>query len=569
VQYVHHGKWIVAASLWLVTLVAAVPECVLEVRSVDGAAVTMVGVGVPFQLIVTARECAEQPAVKFDESPFAMIRRISVQTRTVNGHSSVSYVYSARIDRIGQYDIGPAQVTIAGQRYQTNRCELEVGEHTKTTGSRFMMQISLDETDLYVGEQTTMRIRVYSATSAPEVESLHIARVDGVTIGEFAQTNAGTETRDGIKYRYKEFTAPIYPENAGKFVIPACSADIRDDQMRHGGFFFFSTIAPTKQVYSNAVSCVVKNLPHATKPYALIGDYTEVEASVEPDMVELGQAVRYRLTVYGKGNNAQAKAPLLSDIPTSCKYYDSSVVPLPEQKGVVFEYIVQPRQAGTWEIPAQEIIYFNPAKKSYYSLTSDIVVITAQQSETQQRTAITPPTGTDKTESEMTTTMQRYHPDLISADPSSHSEWFIAWFWYWLFVSIVGIVTIGSFIGTLIYGFCANNAPFYKKRLAFYKARKALSACEQGKKIVSVHQIFVTLFADWFMVPESEVTESFIKQQIQKSGILSEDGAESWQRFWHTIVQEHYGAAHEKKINKTVYTEARLWITAFSKCVVR
>jgi hypothetical protein len=566
VQYVHHGKWIIATALASAMLAVATPECSLEVRSADGAAVTMVGAGTPFQVVITAHDCAEQPHVTFDESPFTALRRVSVQTRTINGHSSVSYVYSARIDRTGLYDIGPAEATIAGKTYHTNKCEIEVGEQTKTTGSRFMMQISLDEKELYVGQETTMRMRVYSATSAPEVEAIHLARVDGVTIGEFSQTGAGTETQDGIKYRYKEFTAPFYAESAGKFLIPACSADIRDDQARHGGFFFFSfsAIAPTKQIYSNTMSCTVKNLPHSAKPYALIGDYTHAEASVEPSLIELGQAARYRLTVYGAGNTAQAKAPLLSDMPATCKYYDSSVTPLKQQEGVVFEYIIQPRTAGTWEIPAQEIIYFNPSKKTYENLTSDAVVITAQPSARQQNQMTVPP----ELEAALPNNASA-QPDLTAADLSARKKWLIPWFWYWILVTLLWVSSAGVYLGRLIYGYYTKNNLFYKKKRAFYTARKALSAREQGKNTTSVHQIFVTLFADWFMVPESDITESFIKQQIHNAGMLSEDGAESWHRFWHTLVHEHYGNGVGKKIDNTVFTEARLWITAFSKCVAR
>ena len=68
--------------------------------------------------------------------------------------------------------------------------------------------------------------------------------------------------------------------------------------------------------------------------------------------------------------------------------------------------------------------------------------------------------------------------------------------------------------------------------------------------------------------PLAEV-EAFIKKHISTAGILSEDGVESWHRFWHTIVQEQFGIVKARKIDKTVYTEARLWITAFSKFGMR
>ena len=203
---------------------------------------------------------------------------------------------------------------------------LQVGSQEKVVGARFMMELIVDDTELYVGQETMIRVRVYSAASSPEVESLHMSKVDEITVGEnFKQVTTGSEIKEGVKYRYKEFSAPLYAHKVGKFVIPAYSADIRDDNGRRSGFFFFSAIAPTKQIHSNMVSVAVRALPQHDRSYALIGDYRTATASVDPALITVGQAIRYSITVLGTGNSALAKAPLLSDIPATCKYYDSSV----------------------------------------------------------------------------------------------------------------------------------------------------------------------------------------------------------------------------------------------------
>ncbi len=566
-RHVLLGNYFIALLVCHVISIYAGPECGLEVRNTDGAVVSMVGSGVPFQLVVTVRDCVEQPQVQFDESPFAAIRRVSVQTRMVNGYSSVSYVYSARIDTMGTYEIGPARVTVKGATYITNAIPLEVGKQEKTVGSRFMMQTSIDDASLYVGQQSTLRIRILSTVGKPEVETIHLPRIDNVVIGEFTVTDTGSEYHDGIKYWYKEFTASLYAQKAGKFLIPACSADIHDDQARRSSFFFFSAIASTKQIYSNTVALTVREVPVGNKPYALIGEYTCAVATAEPEIVELGQAVRYRLTVYGEGNNAQCKAPLLSDVPDSCKYYDSSMIPLDNKAGVIFEYVIQPRQPGTWEIPVQEVVYFDPSRERFCTLHTDAVIITANPGASYQQniTQEADEQQSDAQELHKAPLLQQYHEDLSPADPAPYRTLRIPWFWYWIFVILLWIAAVLMVLFWCMQRLYTQRYVFFKKKRAFAVARRALYALEHGKKAPCLYQIFVTLFAQWFVVPESEITEAFIKDHILAVGILSDDGLESWERFWHAIVQEQYGGAERSKINKTIYTEARLWITAFSK----
>ena len=87
-------------------LSGGMPDCSLEVRSGDGSPISMVGSEVSFQVIVVMRNCSEQPQVSLDKSAFAMLRRVSIQTRIINGNSSISYVYSARIDHTVPMKLG-------------------------------------------------------------------------------------------------------------------------------------------------------------------------------------------------------------------------------------------------------------------------------------------------------------------------------------------------------------------------------------------------------------------------------------------------------------------------------
>lgn len=542
----------------------AIPECSLDIRGSDGAALSTVGSGVPFQVIVTMRNCTDQPHVEIDDAPFALLRRVSVQTRVINGNSSVSYIYTARIDGNGPYEVGPARVVISGTTYETNTCAIEVGGQEKVVGARFIMQVSCDDDIIYVGQETVLRVRIYSATSVPEVESLHMPKVDGISLGELRENASGTEYIEKVKYRYREFLAPLSAQKIGKILIPAHSADVRDDQARRGSFgFFFSTIAPTKQIYSNSCSLEVCPLPVSDKSTSLIGDYTSLSAVVDPDIITLGQAVKYKLTIIGTGNALKITPPLLADMPSSCKYYDSSTVSL-DIGGAVFEYIVQPREAGTWEIPSQEIVYFDPKKREYCTVCSQEVVITVLPVHNQEHDTSTLSETCDN-KNILVSSGQQFHPDLCSADPVHVKAQRIPWFWYWVLIIVGTILCCGYFfIGACIL-YYNKNRMIYRSRCAFYSARRSISDSEKRGEKSNLYDIFITFFADWFMVEKSCVTEDFIQEKLFAYGFLSEDGVESWNRFWYKVVHEQYGVALPQKIDKTIYAEARLWIAAFSK----
>jgi len=542
---------------------AAIPDCSLDIRSADGTPLSIVGSGIPFQIIVTMHNCTDQPHVELDGNYFASLRRVSVQTRIINGNSTISYIYSARIDRTGTYIIGPADITAHNAHYTTNSCSVEVGSHQKVVGARCFVELSCDDESLYLGQETTLRARVYNAGSAPEVEALHIPKIDGVIVGDMKFTENGTEQRSGTRYQYKEFCAPLSATIIGTIKIPSLSADVRDEQGRRGGFFFFTAISPTKQIYSNTLDLTITQIPHGNKPYALIGDYHSAQASVEPSVVTIGQAIQYRITVLGKGNTPLTKAPLLSDVPQSCKYYDSALTRLSQNEGVVFEYIIQPRQPGIWEIPPQEIFYFDPTKKKGYILRTESTVITAQ-GDALSSTSDEKKKMNDTTTHTIATVQLQYHPDLSHENPTPYAPWKIPWFWYW--VTIAMSIGFGGilFAMHMARSHYAQNHFYYRKKKAFHTARTAINALERTRT-GSLHTIFTRLFADLFTIDSALVTESYITTNLVQSGLLSQDGIQSWYRFWHIIVQEQYGSIKNKQIDKTIYTEARLWITAFSK----
>jgi hypothetical protein len=157
------------------------------------------------------------------------------------------------------------------------------------------------------------------------------------------------------------------------------------------------------------------------------------------------------------------------------------------------------------------------------------------------------------------------HPDLCALPPIPTKTIRLQWFWYWVIIVMSGACFCLFFIFRIFSLYYYKNKRTYRCRFAFYHARKLLNNTEKKERGSDLYSIFITLFADWFMLEKSYITEKLIKEKLVSLGLLSEDGLESWNRFWYKVVHMQYGFSPMQKADKTLYTEARLWIIAFSK----
>jgi hypothetical protein len=338
-------------------------------------------------------------------------------------HRSHKYVLLMRANRPGQITIPATVMTVGGRTYKTESVQItvkrgHVDDPRARVGrpsfpdplSRFRMpgmpgfdedeegfpaidvprsdsdlflRSSLDLDEVYVGEQVTLSIYVFSRVDLSSVDAVNLPKLDGFWSEELdspSQLSGEHKVLNGVPYRaYLLKRRALFPMKAGAISIGAAQADITT------GFLFAG-----RRVHrtGNEVLLKVKPLPPGAPAgfaAANVGKW-RVSTEVSQTQVQLGQPVTVSVILEGRGNLKNAVVPPMTG-PASLRIYDpTSTDKLTSAKGKIGgrriqEYLVMPQQTGTVTLAPLSISYFNPASGRYETSTSEPIELKATGSE--------------------------------------------------------------------------------------------------------------------------------------------------------------------------------------------
>jgi len=119
------GNILLNFVFWGVTLCGPVD---LRITTMSGAHLSRAGAGEPFLVEVVASGTDSTQTPKVEGLNSFNVHTAGLYIRSINGRSSVTHRYKVRIDKIGEYKIGPATVLIDGKPKRSNIIELTVGD---------------------------------------------------------------------------------------------------------------------------------------------------------------------------------------------------------------------------------------------------------------------------------------------------------------------------------------------------------------------------------------------------------------------------------------------------------
>ncbi|MBZ4419539.1 BatD family protein [Myxococcus sp. RHSTA-1-4] len=329
------------------------------------------------------------------------------------------YVLVMRANRAGRLKIPPSQITVRGKTYRTQPVEisvrtgrlgssagqpggsrlpdpfasmpsqppdpfadeLEEDEPTIPRGdSDLFLRSSLDRDDVFVGEQVTLSLYIYSRVDLSSVDSVTMPKLEGFWTEEVeSPTQLSGEQRivDGVPYRaYLLRRRALFPVKPGTLSITPAEADITT------GFLF---AGHRVHRVSNGLKVKVKPLPPGAPPgmsNAHVGSW-RMSMEVSQTRVELGQPVTVKVILEGVGNVKNVTPPKLTG-PAALKIYDPTTTDkvTPQRNRVqgrrVVEYLVMPQRTGTFTLPALEFPFFDPRARAYDVARTDPVTITVE-----------------------------------------------------------------------------------------------------------------------------------------------------------------------------------------------
>lgn len=255
------------------------------------------------------------------------------------------------------------------------------------------------KTKVYEQEAILLTYKLYSRVDVAGLNSVKFPEYKGFMVQEIeapAEAQWDMENYQGLNYRTVVLKQNVlFPQQQGTLNIDAGSFDVVVRMRTQAGgrsrsIFddFFDTYQDVnKTIKSNPLSIQVEAFPFG-KPasFSPFSGSLTMTSAISTTNLKADEAVTLSLTLKGNGNMKMLKTPDIK-FPADFDVYDPKVSNQfkTTAKGVsgtkTIEYLVIPRYAGTFEIPAVELSYFDLATKSYKTLRSEPYTLQVARSE--------------------------------------------------------------------------------------------------------------------------------------------------------------------------------------------
>jgi hypothetical protein len=319
---------------------------------------------------------------------------------------SISYVLAAKKE--GKFSIGAANIQVGNKLLNTKPITIEVGKgngqsnqqgsgnnaaknsnsaYPEDVESNIFMRATVSKSKVYQGEQLLVTYKVYTRlnivdnalSKAPSFNGFWSEEVPNPT----RQSELHSEVLDGIQYQVAEIKKTILiPQRSGKLTIDPLEMEVVTrvksksknnnffDQFFGGGYQDVKLSIASKQIIVE-----VMPLPEKGKPENFNGAVGQlsIEASIKNNELKTDEGCNLTYTISGKGNLKLLEAFKLK-LPADIETYDPKIidkinVSIDGVKGSrTFDYLLIPRYAGNYTVPALPFSYFDPQKGQYVNL---------------------------------------------------------------------------------------------------------------------------------------------------------------------------------------------------------
>ncbi|MDE5625142.1 MAG: BatD family protein, partial [Muribaculaceae bacterium] len=366
------------------------------------------------------------------------------------------------------------------------------------------------------------RINSFMMTTPPTFDGFLIEEVDTQ-----AALNA-VENYNGQNYVTAVLKkCIIFPQKSGKLTISSGKYDLSVVQIERVSNGWFVSGRPVEkevhlQPYSSTVNITPLPEPRPAGFDNAVGQFT-FESRLAPEKLKTGEAASLEYIVTGTGNIKYIHEPK-PEIPDDFEQFSPKTDYRTRVSGstvtgtMMVDYTIVPQSVGTFKIPEQKFVYFDPAKKSYVTLTApgynmeiakgSGTTISAEQREIEARnTDILHIKTGDKHLS------QTHHPLIFN-------------WWYWV---VAGLLVVALILATAVYGRQVRlNADVAGRRNARASkvARKRLREAEGFMKSRQPERFYEAMLkamwgylGDKLSMPVSQLTRQNISQTLADRGV--------------------------------------------------
>ncbi|MDP2646113.1 MAG: BatD family protein [Desulfobacterales bacterium] len=306
----------------------------------------------------------------------------------VNGKVSagVDFTFYLQPQKTGSFQIGPAEITIEGQRYQSRLATLSVVTAAGSAGAargELFLTAELSAHEVYPEEQTVYTVKLYRRVKVRDI-SISLPENDHLVFKQLAKAREYETVHNGQRYQVLEVRYAVVSHVAGTHVLDPSRMTmtvLEANRRRQGGifdnplfddsFFSFSGGRPAT-VASEPIKLKVADLPDAGKPAdfsGLVGQFT-IKSDLQPLSVKAGESATLTVQVAGQGNVQRIPDIKLPDLEHARIYADQPVLEVSQDigglKGVkTMKWALVPERAGDLVLPPLTLSYFDPEARRY------------------------------------------------------------------------------------------------------------------------------------------------------------------------------------------------------------
>lgn len=550
-------------------------EVTLAATDRNGQNVTEVQVGIPFYLTATVTGNTKQlptPALTGVDHSSIKQQSISQDISMVNGHltASIHHIYTMVFDTEGTYTCGPAVCQKDGKEILSNTITLKAGHKTQVEVSRSQTafaSIFFDKKEALYQEPVECFIRFYYSVDGIRLQEMSQPQFKDCIAESISQPRSGVENIDGVNYRYLEWKTTIYPTATGEMTFAPIIMRYVEPHKRHsmmsGSMFgdlfgMLSGFEEQKEIYTNSAQLLVHPLPVHDPEVQAVGNFKEVYARVNNTTVSVGEGIILSLEIVGEGNLFALSHPPLK-IGHQGTFYEGNATYQSDSKPPrkVFEYVLQINSPGTYELPPQELTYFDVITKSYKSITSESITLTVTGS---LNTKVLDTSLPDITLEESVEVV--WEPTILGEGSlRAHKAFMIPWFTLFLILCSSLAVFVGVVGFRIISAIHARGAAARAYARAFKTARENLEMSRRKKYYSHVYSVFMHMFAQRFQVDVQTLTENVLEDRL--SPHLSATQLCQWRLFYVTVSEAAFG--YSKDHSDIIFTQAFAWLSTFER----
>lgn len=330
----------------------------------------------------------------------------STSVSNINGKvsRSVSYTYTYVIEGVkeGTFQIPSATVMVDGKPYRSNTLTIQVIKGNSSNSQQSAQQaarpeagavvneenlfvkVDVSRKSLYLGESLLATIKIYTKVDLVNFGQSKFPSFSGFLAEEIPTSQRVELVREN--YNGKIYNVGVirkvllFPQHTGEITIEPFELECIVRQQLAGSRSFFDDFfgnyrdVRVKRV-SRPITIHVKELPLDGRPAGFSGTvgHITMKTSISTDSLTANEAITYKVIFQGTGNLKLIEAPHVR-FPADFENYEPKVTKdiKTGDNGmsgtVTYEYLLIPRYAGDYTIPAVQYSYYDSRANAYRTL---------------------------------------------------------------------------------------------------------------------------------------------------------------------------------------------------------